>query len=221
MNRLIVGGLLAAAVVLGGGAWWYSTQRAAPGDAATAGAPIVADAPSAPEAVAAGAAPASAAVETANGAAVAAAGPNDKFTLERGVCFGPCPVYVVTVTGDDRLRFEGQKFCSREGVHERDLPQGSFNRLLAIAQRHEFTSIDSLWPDEKGLNCPEPPTDLPSVSVAFDTRTIKHSVKFYEGCSGYPGADKVMAMIKEFDVVLGLDDWIGPREQWYGKRQKP
>ncbi len=82
-------------------------------------------------------------------------------------------------------------------------------------------SMDTNWPDEAGLNCPEPPTDLPTVSVTVDAAELARTVKFYEGCAGAPGADRVKAMVAELDKALALDDWIGPRERFYGKRDKP
>lgn len=214
MNRLIIGAAVAAAVAAGGGAWWMASQRAGPAAAAIVepAAPvagIVDEEPAADqnEVVAAGAAN-----EPVEGPV------QGKFTLERGVCFGPCPVYSATVTGDDHLVFEGRKFTARSGRHERDLAKGSFERLLAIASRYDFAALDSNWPDDKGLNCPEPPTDMATTSVSIEGGRISHTVKFYEGCAGYTGAERVIAMMKEFDAVLALHDWIGPREAFYGKR---
>jgi hypothetical protein len=145
--------------------------------------------------------------------------PADTIAIERGACFGPCPVYKATAYGDDRLVFEGRKFVRAEGVHERRMAAGGFERLVGIARRHEFSAMDSKWPDETGLNCPEPPTDMPSVTVTIATGDINHSVSFYSGCRGNPGADRVAAMVEEIDRTLALDDLVGPREDWYGRKK--
>ena len=217
MNRLLIGGL--AAILAAGGAggyWWMTTERggrtaevvsgstppAAEDTATTAGDTAIAEA-------AVIAAP-----------VVAAASPSDSVSIERGACFGPCPIYRATVYGDDRLVFEGRKFVRREGSHESKMAAGTFSRLLAIARRHDFASMDTKWPDDKGLNCPEPPTDLPTVTIAVATAEIRHAVTYYEGCGGSPAAERVEAMVADLDKALALGEWIGPREDWYGKRDK-
>jgi hypothetical protein len=194
-------------------------QSVAPPAVAVAEAPAPIASDVAPAAADADAAPTDPAPPVA--VAAPAVAPTGTFTLERGVCFGPCPIYRATVTGDDRLSFEGRKFTARAGKAQKALAAGSFARLIDVAAQYDFASIDSKWPDEKGVNCPEPPTDMPTVSVAIDSERMKHAVKFYEGCAGYPGADRLVGMIAEVDKVLALDDWIGPRDVWYGKRQQP
>jgi hypothetical protein len=191
-----------------------SQQRDAPSPTASGSPPVAAAAPAGPAAD-----ETSDVIADAGGAAVIVPAPSGAFTLERGVCFGPCPVYVARVTADDRLAFDGRKFTARSGKHARDLEKGSFVRLIEAAKRHDFAALDSNWPDAKGLNCPEPPTDMPTVSVSIETPELNHAVKFYEGCAGYPAAERMIAMVKDADAILALDEWIGPREAFYGKRQ--
>lgn len=227
MNRLILGGIAAVvAAAGGGGVWWMSQQR-------EAAAPIAAES----KALAAGGAAQAAVVQTPAPESidaapapepigetppiVAAASQAESVAIERGSCFGPCPIYKATLYGDERLVFEGRKFVARDGVHERRMAVGSFARVVAVATRHDFASMDSNWPDDKGLNCPEPPTDMPTVTIALATAEIRHSVAFYEGCAGSAGADRVAALVKDLDAAFDLDAWIGPRDAWYGQRTKP
>lgn len=216
MNRLLFGGLAAViAAAGGGGAWWMMNRPDAPEAAATISAPAVGVA--GPTVDAAAAAP-----PLADAAPViAVASRADNVTIERGACFGPCPIYSASVFGDDRLVFEGKKFVAREGRHEARLAAGSFNRLVEIAKRHDFASMDSKWPDDKGLNCPEPPTDLPTVVVSVSAADLRHSVSYYEGCGGTPAAERVEAMVADMDKAMALGEWIGRREDWYGKRSAP
>lgn len=223
MNRLVMGAIAATLAAGGTGAWWMASNQTQPAadsipapevGAAARGASVEAAA-SAPVIVAAAEAPA---VAVAVAASLAA---DDMISIERGYCFGPCPVYRATAYGDDRIVFEGKKFVIADGVRERKLDAGGFARLVEIARRHDIMSMDTKWPDEKGLNCPEPPTDLPTVTVEIDAAELARSVKFYEGCAGAPGADRVKAMVADLDKALALDDWIGPRERFYGVRNKP
>jgi hypothetical protein len=139
--------------------------------------------------------------------------------LERGACFGPCPVYSVTVFANDRLVFEGRKFTAKAGALEKILPAGSFERLLAVARQYNFADIDTGFPDEEGLDCPEPPSDMPVARLAIDATGLAHEIRFYEGCTGFPGDSAVISMMREVDAVLALDDWIGARADYLGGRK--
>lgn len=227
MNRMLIGGLAALVLAGGGSAWWMMNQAsvALGGKTETITPPAdeIADSAVGPEV--------SPALETANAedvdsasvdlTAVMAAKASETVSIERGACFGPCPIYKATVYGDDRLVFEGMKFVKRSGKHEAALPRGAFAKLVEIGKRHNFAAMDTQWPDEKGLNCPEPPTDLPTVIIAYATAEIAHRVAYYEGCGGTPAAERVEAMVADLDKALALDEWIGSRSEWYGKRDAP
>jgi hypothetical protein len=229
MNRMIIGAIAATLAAGGGAAWWMTanptsavaTSATQAVEGAGDGARLAAAPAAADEAVVTSAVDAPAAAVVAAGPAASALAPDDWISIERGYCFGPCPVYKATAYGDDRVVFEGKKFVVADGKRERKLDAGGFARLVDIARRHDIMSMDTNWPDDKGLNCPEPPTDLPTVLVAVDAAEIRRSVKFYEGCVGSPGADRVKALVADLDKALALDDWIGPRERFYGVRNKP
>lgn len=218
MNRMMLGGIAALLAAGGGGAWWIMSQEGS----ATAVASVVRAPAAEAGPPAADSPPADTAAESLDPAALPdAALAAQSVSIERGACFGPCPIYKATVWGDDRLVFEGRKFVTREGMHEAKLAQGSFARLVDIAKRHDFASMDAKWPDEQGLNCPEPPTDMPTVVVAVDAGDLRHRVSYYEGCGGTPAAERVERMVAELDKALALGEWIGRREDWYGKRSAP
>lgn len=141
------------------------------------------------------------------------------FSIERTACFGFCPMYAATVDADDKLVFEGQRFVAAEGAHEKTLPEGSFERLIEIAERHGFAGFDSAYPNEAGDNCPQMATDMPSVIVSVSSKKLTHAVSFYRGCFEFDGRDRLEAMIEEVDAVLALDDWIGSREDFMGARE--
>ncbi|MEQ1930266.1 MAG: DUF6438 domain-containing protein [Parvularculaceae bacterium] len=224
MNRIVIGGLAAILAAGGGGAWWIMSRQAAPLVAeAAASTPTEEIAEPgekiAPEADAS--AQDSTPLVAESAPVISAALASQTISIERGACFGPCPMYKATVYGDDRLVFEGRKFIASEGMHEKKRADGLFNRLLDVAKRHNFASMDTKWPDEKGLNCPEPPTDLPTVTIIYATADISHGVTYYEGCGGTPAAERVEAMVADMDKALALGDMVGSREDWYGKRSAP
>lgn len=231
MNRLAIGAIATVLAAGGTGAWWMFSGKTAPAAEATIAGPAVPET-AAEGGVLDGAGAVSSTTDPKPVVAVATEAPaaaptapsieaDDLIAIERGYCFGPCPVYTATAYGDDRVVFEGKKFVAMNGRVEKKLDAGGFARLVDIVRRHGIMSMDTNWPDEKGLNCPEPPTDLPTVTVSVDAAEITRTIKFYEGCAGTPGADRVKSMVADLDKSLALDAWIGSREAYYGKRNKP
>jgi hypothetical protein len=53
-----------------------------------------------------------------------------EITLERTMCFGPCPAYEVRVWGDGRVRYEGRENVQIAGVHEGRIDREAFDHLL-------------------------------------------------------------------------------------------
>jgi hypothetical protein len=222
MNKLVVSGMAVLLAAAGGGAaWWMTNQGGTPSAAVAVTEAPVSESAQAPTKASEVASAAVMTVDDAPAMAAASDAATQSISIERGPCFGPCPIYKATVYGDDRLVFEGRKFVARQGTHEARIPQGSFGRLIDIAKRHDFASMDAKWPDDKGLNCPEPPTDMPTVIVTVSAADLRHSVSYYEGCGGTRESERVERMVADLDKALALGEWIGRREDWYGKRSAP
>lgn len=52
--------------------------------------------------------------------------------LSRGMCFGPCPAYTMTLSRSVRAQFIGEQFVDLMGAYEADFPVSDFD-LLALA----------------------------------------------------------------------------------------
>ena len=140
----------------------------------------------------------------------------DQFTLKRTACFGFCPIYDVTVYEHDVLIFHGERFVAEQGgAVSKRLPDGSFKKLLKIAEAHKFSDFDARYPNEEGDNCGPLPTDMPNIIIAFDAKRLNHEVSLYQGCR-FDGREGFDEMVLEMDAILDIDDMIGPREDFYG-----
>jgi hypothetical protein len=60
------------------------------------------------------------------------------IALRRGMCFGPCPAYEVTLHTDGTATWSGEVFVDKIGVQQGTLPPAEVNRLLALFQRFGF-----------------------------------------------------------------------------------
>lgn len=113
--------------------------------------------------------------------------------MERGPCFGACPVYRVEVFTDGRVRFEGKRFVKVLEPVEAKL---SAEQVKAISQR--LAALDFKWADYTDRNA----TDMPSVQLTHETRTLTH----YHGDNSAP--EGLTKLEDDLDALIGTAKWI-------------
>jgi hypothetical protein len=62
----------------------------------------------------------------------------EAVTLRRGACYGPCPVYSITLRRDGLATWRGEAFISRLGSHQGEVFEGEFENLAALIERCGF-----------------------------------------------------------------------------------
>jgi hypothetical protein len=109
-----------------------------------------------------------------------AGAPVESISYETGLCFGACPVYLVTVSSDGSGSFEGRRFTAVTG--RRDF------RVTPEQYRAFASRLEPLRPASGSLRYSGPPlcetmaTDLPSAEVTWRTSGGEQSLYFYYGC---------------------------------------
>lgn len=122
-----------------------------------------------------------------------------EITLERGVCFGACPDYTVTIHGDGRVVFEGRRFVAKTGRHEATISRDAVRSLLAKFRRADFFTLRDDYHAQV--------TDLPSyrVTLAYDGR--RKSVSDYGGgMMGMPAS--VTELENAIDETANTRQWV-------------
>jgi hypothetical protein len=122
-----------------------------------------------------------------------------RITLERSVCFGFCPDYSVTITGDGEVRYEGRRFVNVGGRQTAMIPAADVDRLLA---RFDAIGFDTLR-DEYRAHV----TDLPTYVITLERNGRSKRVLDYGGVSaGMPEA--VRDLQDEIDSVANTARWV-------------
>jgi hypothetical protein len=122
-----------------------------------------------------------------------------RITLERSVCFGFCPDYTVTITGDGQVSYEGRRFVNIAGRQTAAIPAADVQRLLA---RFDAVGFDRLQ-DEYRAHV----TDLPSYIVTLERNGRTKRVLDYGGTgAGMPEA--VRALQDEIDRTANTARWV-------------
>ena len=121
------------------------------------------------------------------------------ITLTRGACFGFCPVYTVSITGDGQVTYVGRNFVNVTGEQHATISPEAVQQLLRRFDDVGFSSLN----DEYRAHV----TDLPTYVVVLERNGVRKSVTDYGGLSaGMPEA--VRALQTEIDRVAGTSRWV-------------
>jgi len=122
------------------------------------------------------------------------------ITLERGPCFGACPVYRLTVYGDGRVIYEGIRFVKIEGTRTTTVSEEKVRQLVG-----EFYAVDyfSLNDEYTHADATDMPSATTSITIGGKTKTVIH----YHGDFSAP--DELTALEDKIDEIVSTRQWVG------------
>lgn len=127
-------------------------------------------------------------------------------SLERGPCFGRCPVYKVELYGDGKIRYEGMRFVADTGKREGSTSAAEVQKYLRAVSATQFASADSSYTMENKAACGNFSTDMPvavlTVKLASGIKTVRHD----PGCRGAP--EYLRTLEAQLDTVTRSATWI-------------
>lgn len=119
-------------------------------------------------------------------------------TLERGACFGKCPVFVSTVYGDGRVEFDGRANVNRMGIYETKLDDDQRCELVKAVDESEVLTADF----DKALELPDAPRTRLTVRRGSTSRTLEWYV-------GTPA--RLKPLVAMFEQMAVKNDALHPR----------
>ena len=129
-------------------------------------------------------------------------GPVRKISIERGPCFGFCPVYTVTAASDGAVHFEGVRHTKVIGQREKRIRPEAFSSVEEV-----LASIRPARPGTTATRCDAVPTDTPTVTIRWAVPGSDDSVLTYRyGCLGEEG-QKTSERIESAIELLQIQDW--------------
>ena len=142
---------------------------------------------------------------TANEAPPPTAGSVQTIRYETGPCFGPCPVYAVTVSSDGRGMFEGKAHTAVSGTQEFAVTAEQFadfrGRLAPYRPQGERRIAP---PDCGGMEA----TDLPSVDITWTQKGPQSHLYAYYGCN-MEANEAIFDALREAPEALPIAGFIG------------
>ncbi len=138
-----------------------------------------------------------AAADSASAAADAAR--DIRIALERGACFGRCPMYRVELDGSGKVTFDGRNFVRDSGQRVDTIPADSVRALAREIEQAGYFAFEDRYPPDA--------TDHATVTttLTFDgrTKTIVHNL----GSRRAPA--ELEKLYERIDEVARTAKWIG------------
>jgi hypothetical protein len=128
------------------------------------------------------------------------------ITLERGACFGTCPVYKLSIFADGRVEYEGKEFVKREGKATGRITPAALKELLREFEKIDYLKLDDSY-EVGSKNCPEGWTDDSSAITSLDREGKKKTIRHYHGCRGLAILDQLTALENKIDQVVNTKRW--------------
>jgi hypothetical protein len=125
-----------------------------------------------------------------------------KITLRRTPCYGPCPVYEVTVSGTGEVEYSGEAHVARAGTHRWKISRRRLQRLAEAFERANYSRLEDRYTSREFTDAPGCLT-----SIEYEDGSNK-SVDHYHGDPAAP--DALTQLEDEIDRILGVERYTEP-----------
>ena len=122
-----------------------------------------------------------------------------RITLERGACFGRCPMYRLELDGSGKVVFEGRNFVRDSGRREDTVSADTVRALATEMEQAGYFAFEDSYPPDATDHA----TVIISLTLDGRTKRIEHNL----GSRSAPeGLEDLYARI---DEVARSAKWIG------------
>jgi len=126
-----------------------------------------------------------------------------RIRMTRTMCYGPCPVYEVTISGKGEVSYNGTYFVKVTGSQHATIDREKVRQLLTAFDQAKFFELP-------GGKCPcATYTDMPSAIITLTWRERTRTLEHYYGCPCAPAA--LFDLEARIDRAADTDLWVGNR----------
>lgn len=129
------------------------------------------------------------------------------ITLERTPCFGSCPIYKVTITGDGNVAYQGAGNVAVTGKRMSTIPIDKVRELVDAFDEADYFSLEDTYA------CLV--TDLPSADTSISIEGRFKQIHDYgpgfksEFDPDCAAPDKLVQLEEKIDQTANTEMWIG------------
>ena len=133
-----------------------------------------------------------------------------KITLKRTLCYGPCPVYRVTVFGTGEVEYFGEAHVAKVGAHRWRMSRRRLDRLAGAFERARYFRLEDGYTSREFTDAPGCLT-----SIEYEDGSSK-SIDHYHGDPTAP--DALTELEDEIDRIVGVERYTEPDVPYQPKR---
>lgn len=122
-------------------------------------------------------------------------GDNFLVGLQKGACFGSCPVYTLAIDKTGLAQFDGQRFTDKIGKHQLQLDKSQLQNIAIAFNTADLNSFKSEYKSNT--------TDLPEINISYKNTDIEKSIV---GKDNRP--EEVLALQTMLEDIVESDGWI-------------
>ncbi len=127
-------------------------------------------------------------------------------TLERTMCYGPCPSYRLLVYGDGTVIYEGRIYVKKKKRIISHIPANDVKKIVDKFMEHDFFSLKSRYKDEN--SCAVWATDNSTVIISLKTNNKSDVIEHYFGCCTEIFVNSAPIHSKSFNQLCELENYI-------------
>jgi hypothetical protein len=123
------------------------------------------------------------------------------ITLQRTACFGACPIYKLTIFGDGRVVYEGERFVKVTGKRTARISPKAVKQLISEFNKLNYFSLADSYTGG--------PTDLPSAITSISMGKKQKTVSHYLGSPNAP--QKLTELENKIDNIVNSQQWVASK----------
>jgi len=133
--------------------------------------------------------------------------PDTLITLRRTDCFYTCPDYLVTITADGTVKYEGYANVGVKGTFQTQISREKVQLLVAAFRKAKFFSLRDSYSSFE--DCRMTNADAPSATTSIRINGKSKSVEHYLGCRPKRGSVRALFKLEnEIDEIACTDQWV-------------
>lgn len=122
------------------------------------------------------------------------------ISLERGMCFGTCPVYSIILFGNGTIKWTGEMYVDSIGSRTDHIDGNSVTDLFNSLESAGFFNLNDSFTSYDI-------TDMPTAILTVQNNSVTKQVVHYYGDLSAP--EKLPEMEESVDEMANTSRWIG------------
>lgn len=124
---------------------------------------------------------------------------NFSISLQRGGCYGVCPIYSLTIFSDGTVYYQGELYVKITGNKNIKISNEQLKSLRDAIEKADYFSLNNNYQRKDST---DNPSAITSVIIESKSKTINH----YLGDNSAP--QKLIDFENSIDRIVNSDQWI-------------